>query len=104
MYCYETADPVESASARRGVAMSDFVHPAWFGLPRAARRASTTLGKVTRPFQMLKGGYQIVFANGAWKNVHGSLAKQRALEREDRRQHRSEMRVRAATGGLRRSG
>jgi hypothetical protein len=106
MYCYETADPVESASFRvRGVAMSDFVHPAWFETFR--KRGSTRfdhLGKVTRPFQMLKGGYQIVFRNGAWKNLHGSLAKRRALEREDRRQHRGEMRVRAATGGLRRSG
>jgi hypothetical protein len=94
MYCYETADPVESASFDvSGVAMSDFVHPAWF---ETFRKPGSTkfdhLGQVKRPFQLLKGGYQIVFKNGKWSNLFGSKAKARAFRREDRRQHRSETR------------
>jgi hypothetical protein len=49
-------------------------------------------GKVTKPFQILKGGYQIVFKNGKWSEITGSATKKEALAQEDRRGHRSEMR------------
>jgi hypothetical protein len=50
------------------------------------------MGKVKRPFQILSGGYQIVFKNGKWSQVFGSRAKEQAFKQEDRRQHRSEQR------------
>jgi hypothetical protein len=46
---------------------------------------------VTKPFQILTGGYQIVFKNGQWSQL-GSKAKLKALKKEDRRGHRSEIR------------
>jgi len=49
-------------------------------------------GKVKRPFQILAGGYQIMFRNGKWTQITASAAKQRALKHEDRRQHRSQVR------------
>ena len=48
--------------------------------------------KVTRPFQLLKGGYQIVFKNGKETQIFGSKAKAKRFKREDRRGHRSQYR------------
>src|SRR5262245_38131576 len=99
MYAYESADPVENLSFKvRGIPMSDFVYPSYFEgfhKPRSVR--FDRLGKVTRPFQILSGGYQIVFKGGKWSQVFGSPAKRRRFGREDRRGHRSETRAR---GGL----
>jgi len=50
------------------------------------------LGKVTKPFQILKGGYQIIFKNGKWSQVYGSEQKKQRFKKEDRRGHRSELR------------
>ena len=50
------------------------------------------LNKVTKPFQILPGGYQIIFKDGEWSQVHGSAAKKKRFAREDRRGHRSENR------------
>ncbi len=102
MYCYETADPVEALSFKvDGLPMTDFVYPSYF---ETFRKPGSTkfdhLGRVKRPFQILADGYQIVFRNGSWSNVHGSTAKARTLRKEDRRQHRSELRK---TGLTRRS-
>jgi hypothetical protein len=58
------------------------------------------MGKVKQPFQLLAGGYQILFKNGKWSQVFGSKAKQRAFAREDRRGHRSQQRT---LGRLRRA-
>lgn len=94
MYAYESADPVEALSFNvKGIPMSDFVYPAYF---EAFHKPNSVkfdhLGKVSRPFQILSGGYQIIFKNGKWTQATVSAAKERALKREDRRQHRSEMR------------
>lgn len=96
MYAYESADPVEQLSfAVRGVAMSDFVYPSYF---EDFRKPGSTrfdhMGRVDRPFQILPGGYQIVFENGKWSQVFGSDEKARAFAEEDRRGHRSEARGR----------
>ena len=76
-----------------GFDMTDFVFPSYF---EAFRKPKSTKfdhqGKVTQPFQILKGGYQIVFKNGKWSQITGSAAKKKALAREDRRGHRSETR------------
>ena len=61
------------------------------------------LNKVTKPFQILSGGYQIIFKNGKWSQVFGSVSKKKRFGREDRRGHRSEQRVRATKNKLRRA-
>jgi len=96
MYAYESADPVEQLSFEvDGIAMSDFVYPSYFEVFR--KPGSTRfdhMGRVDRPFQILAGGYQIIFKDGKWSQVFGSAAKKRRFAREDRRGHRSEARGR----------
>ncbi len=93
-YAYETADPVEETDFPiYGIAMSNFVYPSYFESFRKARSTQfDRLGLVTKPFQLLKGGYQSVKKNGSWTEVFGSHAKNKRFAREDRRGHRSESR------------
>ena len=95
-YAYESADPVEEQSFPiDGVAMTDFVYPSYF---ESFRKPNSTqfdsMKKVTRPFQLLKGGYQIVFKNGKETQIFGSKAKAKRFKKEDRRGHRSQYRHR----------
>jgi hypothetical protein len=94
VYAYESADPVEAKSFKvNGVPMSDFVYPAYFEIfhkPHSAR--FDHMRKISRPFQILAGGYQIVLKNGKWSEIFASKAKKRRFAREDRRGHRSEQR------------
>lgn len=94
VYAYETADPVEESSFRvRGIPMSNFVYPSYFEefhKPRSVR--FDHLGKLRRPFQVLRGGYQSVFKHGKWADHYGSKAKMKRFKKEDRRGHRSELR------------
>ena len=96
MYAYESADPVEAESFQvNGVEMSDFVYPAYFEdfhRPRSVKFDHKN--KVTRPFQLLRGGYQIIFIDGQLTEVFGSKAKEKRFAKEDRRGHRSETRKR----------
>src|SRR5215813_3584550 len=66
IYAYESADPVEELSFPvNGIQMSDFVYPAYFEVFRKAKSVQFDQMKtVTKPFQILKGGYQIIFKNG----------------------------------------
>jgi hypothetical protein len=93
-YAYESADPVEALSFKvKGIPMSDFVYPSYFeGFHKRGSVRFDHLNKVKQPFQILQGGYQIVFKNGKWTELHGSAAKAREFAREDRRQHRGEIR------------
>jgi hypothetical protein len=95
VYAYESADPVEALSFDvDGIQMSDFIYPSYFEefhKPRAVQ--FDQLDKVTKPFQILSGGYQIVFKNGKWSQVFGSEAKKKSFAHEDRRGHRSEQRA-----------
>jgi len=90
-YAYETADAVEEVEFTiRGVAMSDFVYPAWFeGFRKPDSAQFDYARKVKRPFQILPGGYMSVFKNGRWTQLFGSAGKARRFRREDRRGHRS---------------
>jgi len=94
IYAYESADPVEALSFKvNGIPMSDFVYPAYFEVfHKPGSVKFDQLNKVGRPFQILRGGYQIVFKNGRWSQIFGSLAKKRHFATEDRRGHRSEIR------------
>jgi len=94
MYAYESADPVEALSFPvKGIPMSDFVYPSYFEVFRKPNSVQfDKMNKVTKTFQILKGGYQIIFKNGKFSQVFGSKAKAKAFGKEDRRGHRSEVR------------
>ena len=95
-YAYESADPVEADSLAftvGGFPMTDFVYPSYFESFRKPKSTKFDYrGEVTRPFETLPRGYQLVFKNGKWSQLTATKAKARALAREDRRQHRSEVR------------
>lgn len=95
-YAYEAADPVEADSLAfnvNGFKMTDFIYPSYFEIFRKPDSTKFDYrGKVRKPFQILAGGYQLVLKNGKWSSITASAAKARALKREDRRDHRSEVR------------
>ena len=102
MYAYESADPVEELNFEvGGIPMSDFVYPAYF---EAFRQPGSVqfdeMKQVAKPFQILSGGYQIVFKSGKYSQVFGSASKKKRFDKEDRRGHRSESRK---VGKLRRA-
>jgi hypothetical protein len=109
VYAYESADPVEALTFKvQRIPMSNFVYPSYFEdfHPPGSVRFDH-LKKVKHPFQVLSGGYQIIFKNGKWSQTFGSLAKKKHFAREDRRGHRSEQRAakklrRATTAAARR--
>lgn len=94
VYAYESADPVEALSFPvSGIQMSDFVYPAYFEtFHKPGSVQFDQMNKVTKPFQILKDGYQIILKGGKWKQIFGSAAKERAFKKENRNQHRSEQR------------
>lgn len=94
VYAYEMGDPVEALTFNvNGIPMSDFVYPAYFEMFRKPGSVKfDQLNKVTRPFQILAGGYQIVFKNGKWSQVFASKAKEKSFSQETRKGHRSEIR------------
>jgi hypothetical protein len=94
VYSYEAADPVEAESfAVNGIQMSNFVYPSYF---EAFRKTGSVkfdeMGLITKPFEILTGGYQIVYDGRRWKNIFASKRKEKRFAKEDRRGHRSEMR------------
>lgn len=93
-YAYESADPVEEESFPvNGIQMSDFVYPSYFEVFRKPNTVQfDEMKKVTKPFQILKGGYQIILKNGKETQIFGSKAKEKRFKEEDRRGHRSETR------------
>jgi hypothetical protein len=95
MYAYESADPVEALSfSVNDIPMSDFVFPSYFEVFREPGSTHfDQLNQVTKPFEILKGGYQITFKNGKWDQVFGSAEKKKLFALEDRRGHRSETRI-----------
>src|SRR4051812_26864945 len=74
MYAYESADPVEAlAFDVLGMQMSDFIYPSYFEtFHKPGSVKFDHLNKVKKPFQILAGGYQIVYKNGKWSQVFGS--------------------------------
>lgn len=94
-YAYESADPVEALSFPvDGIPITDFVYPAYFeDFHKRGSVQFDQLGKVQKPFQILPGGYQIIFRKGKWTQTFGSVAKKKQFKKEDRRGHRSEQRA-----------
>lgn len=67
---YEACDPVENdAYIVRGVAVSNFVLPAWFN-PDDSAGPWDYLGRLPGPFSMSKGGYLIQMADGKVSQVY----------------------------------
>ena len=95
MYAYESADPVEALSFPvKGIPMTDFVYPSYFEVfHKPGSVPFDHLKKVSKPFQLLSGGYQIIFKNGKWTQIYGSMTKEKKFKCEDRRGHRSEQRA-----------
>ncbi len=95
VYAYESADPVEDLSFKiDGFDMTDFVYPSYFEVFHKPKSTQFDyMKKVTRPFQILSGGYQIVFKNGKESQITASKAKGKRLKLEDKRHHRSEFHV-----------
>ncbi len=94
LYDYEVADPVEELFFPvDGIAMSDFVYPAYFETfhkPRSTR--FDHMETLKRPFELDKGGYQSFWAEGKERTAWGSRAKRARFQQEDRHGHRSEVR------------
>lgn len=94
IYAYESADPVEALTFNvNGIPMTDFVYPSYFeDFHKPGSVKFDYLNKVNKPFQILSGGYQIIYKNGKWSQVFASASKEKVFTREDRRDHRSEQR------------
>ena len=92
VYAYESADPVEELSFKiDGFEMTDFVYPSYFeSFHKPKSTQFDYMKKVTRPFQILSGGYQIIFKNGKESTITASKGKGKRLKLEDKRHHRSE--------------
>jgi hypothetical protein len=77
-YAVEACDPVESDSYEvsvegRVVAVSNFVHPAWFDV-RATSRRFDHLGRLYAPFTLASRGYALVRDAGVVTPVFGTSA------------------------------
>lgn len=76
-YAWETNDACQADTFTMPgygkIPMSDFVYPAWF---EAFRKPKSTqfnhLNTITRPFQLLKGGYISIYYNNRWHQAFGS--------------------------------
>ena len=78
-----------SPGAIDGLEMSDFVYPAYFEDFHPAKSVKfDELGVIEEPFGLAPGGYHWTFADGAWKRVDGSPAKEQKNAARDRRGRR----------------
>jgi hypothetical protein len=102
-YAYETADAVEREEFDvNGIAMSNFVFPAWFeGFRAPGSTRFDYLDHCTQPFELRPGGYISVYKDGAWQQKFGSPQAEQSfdLQRHPRAsvrglvmRHRSEVR------------
>jgi hypothetical protein len=94
LYAYEACDAVEEVTFNiDGIAMSDFVYPSFFEVFRKPNSTQFDFRKkLSRPFQILSGGYSLVRKGTTVKQIFGSKRKAKRFRREDRRLHRTEYR------------
>jgi hypothetical protein len=94
LHAYEMCDAVEEDTFLvDGIPMSNFLHPSYFEPfthPKGTKYDH--LGKLTAPFTMTKGGYQIHMKGGAVTEVFGSVEKRQRFAKSNRVGHRSEHR------------
>lgn len=94
-YAYEMCDAVEDEEyVINGISVSNFVHPSFFESWHPPGSVQFDhLKKLSRPFQTLPNGYQIVSNGISATEIFGSIAKERNFRtHEVRTQHRSEYR------------
>jgi hypothetical protein len=73
----EVCDPVQAETFEiDGVAVSDFVTPAWFGQPGDR---FDYLGKCVAPWQVLAGGYIPIWTRGTWGQLFGNREAKRTF-------------------------
>ena len=94
LYAYETCDAVEEEEfLLDGIPLSDFVYPSYFESFRAPGSTQFDfLGHVSRPFEILPGGYALLRKGEAISHIFGSVDKRTRFQEEDRRGHRSDYR------------
>jgi hypothetical protein len=65
-YFYEVCDPVQALKYEiDGILVTDFVYPEWYEcIWKEGSRKFDYLGKVKKPFQVLRGGYAEIFERG----------------------------------------
>jgi hypothetical protein len=99
MYAYESADPVEALSFNvNGIAMSDFVYPSFFeGFRKRGSTRFDHMDRVKKPFEILPGGYQIIFKDGEWSQIFGPAAKTGRVARADARSEARGRRLRESS-------
>jgi hypothetical protein len=101
-YAYEVCDAVEDEEyVIDGISVSDFVYPSFFeSWHKPGSVQFDHLKNVSRPFQTLQNGYQIVSDGNSVKEIFGSIVKARDFfTLEVRAQHRSEYRKMLMQGG-----
>lgn len=85
-YAYETSDAVESIEFLvDGIAISNFVYPAWF---EPFREPGSThfdyLKTCNKPFEIYPDGFMLVFQDGKWTQKGSSdAAESRLLDHQD---------------------
>ena len=96
LYAYEVCDAVEEETFDvDGIAMCNFVYPAYFELFRESKSAQFDhKKKLKRPFEILPRGYATVLKDGKKVDIPGSDKKEAAFKKEIRTDHRSEYRKR----------
>jgi hypothetical protein len=93
-YAYEVCDAVEEETFDiDGIAMCNFVYPAYFELFREQGSAQFDhMKKLKHPFQISLRGYATVLKNGKKVDITGSDEKKEDFKKEIRTDHRSEYR------------
>lgn len=94
LYAYDPCNPVDGEEFLiDGIAVSDFVYPAYFeSFKHLPGVQFDYLKKVTKPFQILKGGYVIKRKGNEVTELFASTARERSFRKEDRRYSRNEYR------------
>jgi hypothetical protein len=94
LYAYEVCDAVEEVKFDvDGIAMCNFVYPAYFELFRKPKSVRFDhMKKLKRPFQIMTRGYATVLKNGKKIDIPGSDKKEDDFAKEIRTDHRSEYR------------
>lgn len=92
VYALEDCDAVETENYMiDGIAVSNFVTPAWFDANAASSVKFDFLGNVHAPFKINSGGYMPVMINGRWTQTFADQAAQEKYmvkEKEHNRTHR----------------
>jgi hypothetical protein len=79
-FAFELCDPVQDKTYEiDGVAVSDFVYPAWFqGYRKPGSVQFSYLKSIDAPFALTAGGYVSMFSDGKWTQAFGgAIAKQK---------------------------